>query len=85
MYTVVWEKSALSDLKKLDKTKAKNIVNKVEHYLSQDPENLGKPLSSKFSGLYRYRLGDYRVIYELYKKEVKIMVVKVGHRREIYN
>ncbi len=85
MYTVTWDKSALQDLKTLDKAKAINLVKKVEKHLSQSPQKLGKPLSGQLNGLYRYRFGDYRVIYEVNKQEVMIIVVRVGHRKEVYN
>lgn len=85
MYRVIWDKAVLQDLKLLDRTHAIKLVKKVEEYLVKAPEELGKPLVGRFKGLYRYRLGDYRVVYEINKKEVVIIIVQVGHRREVYN
>ena len=85
MYKVIWEDSALEGLAKIDYTIAKKIKTKVETYLVKDPLNLGKPLTHEFRGFYRYRCYDaYRVIYKVKKSELLILVVKVGHRREIY-
>ena len=84
MYKVVWESSAKKDLTKLDKKLAYKIKNKVETYLVQAPISLGKPLIYEYKGFYRYRFSDYRVIYEIKEKELIILVVKVGHRKEVY-
>ena len=85
MYSVLWDKQSLTDLKTIDKSEAVKIVKKVESYLKQDPLNLGKTLSGKFKGLFRYRFGNYRIIYEVINKQLNIIVVRVGHRSEIYN
>lgn len=84
MYEIYWDDEALKDLKNLDKTIARKIVIKIQNYLKQDPENLGKLLNRQFKNLYRYRMGDYRVIYEIYRQEVHINVVKIGHRKDVY-
>ncbi len=81
MYRVIWDKAVFQELKHLDKSQAIKLVKKVEEYLSKAPEKLGKPLVGRFQGLYRYRLGDYRVIYEINREEVVIIIVQVGHRR----
>ena len=84
MYKVIWKDEASEQLAKIDRTTAKKIKDKVKNYLVQDPINLGEPLSYEYQGLYRYRYGDYRVIYEIKNSELLIIVVKVGHRKEIY-
>lgn len=84
MYKVLWDTQSLDDLKKLDITDAKKIIDKVESYLSCNPKALGKPLSAEYKGLYRYRYRDYRIIYQLIEQEITIIIVKVGHRKEVY-
>lgn len=85
MYKVVWKSEAEQGLEKIDFTIARRIKEKVENYLAQDPIKLGKPLKHEWQGFYRYRaFGDYRVIYEVKQTEILIIVVEVGHRREIY-
>ena len=84
MYKVLWDTQYLDDLKKIDITDAGKIIDKVEKYLSCSPKSLGKPLSAEYKGLYRYRYRDYRIIYQLVEQEITIIIVKVGHRKEVY-
>ena len=50
-----------------------------------DPRSIGEPLKgSRFAGLWRYRSGDYRILCEIQDAEIIILVVLVGHRREVY-
>lgn len=83
-YRVKWDRDALLDLKKIDKHIALKIVEKVTNYLVEDPVHIGKPLLGKFKGLVRYRIGDYRIIYERDINQQIIIVVRVGHRSSVY-
>jgi mRNA interferase RelE/StbE len=83
-YKVTWHEDALEDLRGLDKSRAREIVEKVDEYLSKDPLALGKPLKGIFRGLFRYRCGDYRIIYTLDRKDKRLMVLTVGHRKNVY-
>ena len=85
MYKVVYLDSVEKDLEKLDKPLVKKILNKIENYLAQDPKKLGKPLKGQFEGYWRFRFGDYRVIYKIAEKEILILVLRIGHRKSIYN
>lgn len=51
--------------------------------LGYDP-SAGKPLKGEFRGLFSYRVGSYRIIYEIHRNELIVIVVDVGHRRDIY-
>jgi mRNA interferase RelE/StbE len=84
MFKVLWDGESLGDLKKIAITEATKIVKKVENYLAQDPKNLGKQLSAEYSGLYRYRYGNYRIIYQVLEQDITIIVVKVGHMSKVY-
>jgi len=84
-YNVKWQEKAIEDLKDLDKQNAKAIMERVKIYLSQDPISLGKPLKGMFKGLFRYRYGDYRIIYALDRKRKNILILRIGHRKDIYN
>lgn len=84
MYKVLWDAQSLDDLKKIDITDARKIIDKVEKYLSCNPKSLGNPFSAEYKGLYRYRYRDYRVIYQLVEQEIIIIIVKVGHRKKVY-
>jgi mRNA interferase RelE/StbE len=69
------------DLKKLDKQEASNILDQIENDLSEHPASF-PVLKGKFSGLRKYRVGDYRVIYVIL--EADVVVLRIGHRREVY-
>jgi len=81
MYKIVLTKRALKDIEKIDiKTRA-NIGNKLKT-LIDDPMKISIKLSNPVIGTYRFRIGDYRVIFDLEKDEV--IVLRIGHRRDIY-
>jgi len=80
-YTVVITESAQRDLDRLDRSVARRIVARLEG-LREDPlRQLGRLVNSP---LYRLRVGDWRVIVEVDQSEVRVLVVKVAHRRSIY-
>lgn len=85
MYKVVYLDSIEEDLKKLDKPVIKKIISRVETYLAQDPKGLGKPLKGDFQGYWRYRWGDYRVIYRIAEEEILVIVLRISHRKEVYD
>ena len=70
------------DLKELDARIRRKIFHAIEQRLTLDPENYGKPLLGPFKGYYRLRVEDYRVIYRILKKEVQVLVLKIGLRRD---
>ena len=84
MYKVAYLDSVEEDLKKLDKSTVKKILNRIETYLSQDPKGLGKPLKGEFQGYWRYRWGDYRVIYKISEQEILIIILRISHRKYVY-
>ena len=85
-YSVEFSTNANRFMKKLDKytkTVIKNWINKnLEGCIN--PFQQGKPLVGDKSGLWRYRVGDYRLICEVQQEKVVILVVEIGHRRDIY-
>jgi len=79
---VEWEKSALDDLQEIDKPVIKRILNKIS-WFSQHFDNITpESLTGDMAGLFKLRVGDWRVIYTI-EKDV-IIIKAVGHRREIY-
>ncbi|MBC7246425.1 MAG: type II toxin-antitoxin system RelE/ParE family toxin [Actinobacteria bacterium] len=80
-FKVVYKASVEKDLKKIDKAEAKRILNGIEGDLAKDPDK-GAALSGTFQGLYRYRIGDHRVIYA--KTIDGVLVLRIGHRKDIY-
>ena len=85
MYNVVYVDQVASDLKKLNASTIRKILSRIETYLAQDPKGLGKALKGDFQGYWRYRWGDYRVIYKIAEKEILIVVLRIGHRSEVYD
>ena len=85
MYKVLYLDSVEDDLRKLDKSTVKKILNRIETYLARDPRGLGKPLKGEFQGYWRYRWGDYRVIYEISRQEILILVLRIGNRKDVYS
>ena len=81
VYRIVYKKSVHRDLKKLDKHEASNILDQIENNLSEHPSSF-PVLKGKFSGLRKYRVADYRVIYVIL--EADVVILRIGHRREVY-
>lgn len=78
---------AAKGLKRLDKEAEKRILNFMREKISKldNPRSTGEPLKgSRFADLWRYRAGDYRILCEIQDEKILILVVLVGHRREIY-
>ena len=84
MYRVRLLDAATKELAKLDKLVARRVVERV-NWLAENLENVQhKTLTGEFEGLFKLRIGDYRVIYELIHNEQVIIVHVIGHRRGIY-
>ena len=78
---VTYRAAVESDLRRLDKPTARRVLEKLEHALSANPD-AGTPLVGEFRGLFRYRVGDYRVIYT--KTSEGVLVLRIGHRKDVY-
>ncbi|MBR1598904.1 MAG: type II toxin-antitoxin system RelE/ParE family toxin [Lachnospiraceae bacterium] len=87
MYHVEFTKNALKQLKKLDKPTAALIIGWIKKNLEgcDNPRVHGKGLTADRSGQWRYRVGDYRLIAEIDDDRIIILIVNVGHRRDVYN
>lgn len=81
-FQIIWSESAASELKKLDRTVSKRIFKKV----SQLSENSYHFDVIKMVGdsYFRLHVGDYRVIFDIQNDMLRILVLKVGHRKNIY-
>jgi len=85
MYKIVYLDSVEDDLKKIDKATVKKILNRIETYLAKNPKELGKPLKGEFQGYWRYRWGDYRVIYKISEREILVVVLRISNRKDVYS
>lgn len=86
-YTVEFTERALKDLKKLDRHTAALILGWVRKNLEncENPRQHGKGLTANKSGQWRYRVGDYRLLAVIEDSRIKILILNIGHRREVYN
>lgn len=86
-YKVRFTESAMKDLKKLDRHTAALILGWVRKNLEncENPRLHGKALTANRSGQWRYRVGDYRLLAEIRDNTITILILNVGHRRDIYN
>jgi len=80
-FKIAFKRSVSRDLKKIDKDQADRILIKIENELPEKAENFPK-LSGKFSGLRKFRVGDYRVIYSIIGDAA--LILRISHRREAY-
>lgn len=85
-WTIDYTQTALNQLRKLDKQSARRILDFLDERVAQrdDPRSTGKALTGPLGGLWRYRVGDFRVICEIQDGELRVLVVELGNRREIY-
>jgi mRNA interferase RelE/StbE len=75
---------AEKELSRIDKPAAKRIMKYLRERVSVEPRSFGKSLRGDLSCLWRYRVGDYRVICELYEVKVSVLVIRIGHRKDVY-
>ncbi len=80
-FRLLYTKSAVRDVKKLDPVAKKKIKKKIETY-SQKPLSYAKKLIDPRIGTHRWRVGNYRVIFDMDGKN--IVILRIGHRKEIY-
>ena len=86
-WRVEWEDQAVKrGLKKLDARAQRNIIRFLREKIAtdDDPRRFGDPLRKDLKGLWKYRIGDYRIICSIEDKTVIVLVVRVGHRRSVY-
>ena len=86
MYRIIFSREAFKQLKKLDKHTQKQIqsyINANVNY-SENPRLHGKALGGDLKNLWRYRVGDYRIICRIEDNVCEVLVVKIGHRKDVY-
>jgi mRNA interferase RelE/StbE len=85
-YQVQYTKTALKQFKKMDKKIAALIIAYIEEKLEncENPRRYGKSLQGSLNDKWRYRIGDYRILTKIEDARLIVIVVEVGHRKEIY-
>ena len=79
--------AAAKELRRLDRPVARRIGRYLQDLVAScgDPRQRGKGLTANQAGLWRYRVGDYRVIYEIVDQTLTVTIVRAAHRREVYD
>ncbi len=83
MFKVEYAKGVAKDLRKLPKSVQRRALEIVEKIIAPDP-HVGKPLTGPYRGLWKFRLGDYRIIYSIEKAKLVIFVLRIRHRKDVY-
>lgn len=85
-WTIEFVPAAAKELKKLGKPEARRIVATLEMRIAalDDPRAVGSALTSDLGGMWRWRIGNYRVVARIEDERITILVVRVAHRREVY-
>lgn len=85
-WTIEYSDSALKQLKKLDKQVAKKVLDYMDERVAvlDDVTQAGKPLTGRLGNLHRYRIGEIRVVCFVSREAVTVLVLRIGHRKQIY-
>jgi mRNA interferase RelE/StbE len=86
VWTVEFDNRSRRELRKLDPGAQQEILRYLRERIagSADPRQFGKPLRMNLAGLWRYRVGQYRLICRFENDRFVVLVIKIGHRREVY-
>ncbi len=85
-WTVEIDSFAEKQLRKLDRPVQKRLLDWLLDRIDgcKNPRHFGEPLRGDLAGLWRYRVGDYRIICEIQDEQLVVLALAIGHRREIY-
>ena len=86
VWEIKWTENALKNMKQIDFPVQKKIVKFLKERIAklENPRVFGKPLSYDKFGLWRYRIENFRIICRINDDALVVLVVQVGHRKEIY-
>lgn len=86
-WRIEFDDRALRELRKLDVSAQRNILHYLRERLAtdQDPRRFGAPLRRNLAGLWKYRVGAYRVICRIEDERVTVLILRVGHRKDVYD
>jgi mRNA interferase RelE/StbE len=87
IWRVAFDPDAARELRKLGHSAQSAIQKYLRERIAtaQNPRRFGHALTGDLKGLWRYRVGDYRIVADIREKEILVMVVTVGHRRNVYD
>jgi addiction module RelE/StbE family toxin len=84
MYSIEVEKRCLRELKNLDKSVVRRAFELIEQVIAHDPYS-GKELKGKYKGLFSYRFSDYRIVCEIKKTHLIVVVLRIRRRKHVYD
>ena len=86
VWRIEFHPDAVKELRRLDRPTAARIVRTLETRVAtlDDPRMLGAALKGEHAGYWRWRIGDYRVVARIVDERITILIVRVGHRREVH-
>ena len=86
IWTVEFDDAAAKELRKLDRQAQQVILRYFRERIAtdEDPRRFGKPLSRELAGLWRYRINNYRMICNIEDNKLTVLVLSVGHRKNVY-
>jgi mRNA interferase RelE/StbE len=84
-YFVEYSPSSFADLEKLTQTAQDRITKKIDWLTDNFDEITPQALTANLSGFYKLRVGNYRVIYEFDRDKKVIFIIRIRHRREVYD
>ena len=85
-WTIEYTETALQQLRRLDRQNARRILDFMDQRVAgrDDPRQLGKALTGPLGGFWRYRVGDCRVVCDIQGEILRVLVVRLGNRKDVY-
>jgi mRNA interferase RelE/StbE len=85
-WRIEFDSAAAKELKALGASEQRRILKFLRDRVAtrEDPRRMDHALTGEFSGLWRYRVGDYRLIVAIEDKHLVVLVLRIGHRRQVY-
>ncbi|WP_320836726.1 type II toxin-antitoxin system RelE/ParE family toxin [Zhongshania sp.] len=85
-WEIEFDDAAAKELRKLDRKAQQEILRYFRERIAtnEDPRRFGKPLSRDMTGLWRYRVHNYRIICQIEDGRLVVLVLRVGHRKNVY-
>ncbi len=86
VWRIDFDEAAKKELARLDRQVQVQIQRFLRERIvtDEDPRRFGEPLRANLSGLWKYRVGDYRIVAEIREEEVLVLVVRIAHRSKVY-
>ena len=85
-WTTEYSPEAICQLNNIDKSVRRRIFSYMDDRIQgcKNPRHFGEPLVANLGGLWRYRVGDYRILCEIQDEKIVVLVLAIGHRGKIY-